>query len=222
MKGLLKYKGKYRILAELDKETNDFPRDENGNVESSYDDIYISCQHGNRIMYYGRFPHKRQIWLIAYIPSLQRGHNIRNVLRKEGIEFIDYCESDSEVTFLFKDEDIELIAGLLHAKVAGANISPFSTKNLPKSTFTLNDQQVADYKELIKDVNPFHIKEANVLFLQRLENQLKKKDKTFDRVDDMKKLCMARQVKEYIAYKGFWDEYLKFLEEYLEEVENGN
>lgn len=51
---LLKFKGKYRILPELDLGTNDFPRDKNGEIAKEYDDIYIACQYGNRIYNYGK------------------------------------------------------------------------------------------------------------------------------------------------------------------------
>ena len=49
-------------MANLDHDTNDFPRDDKGNLDT--DDIYIKCQYGNQIYYYGRND------LVAYIPSL--------------------------------------------------------------------------------------------------------------------------------------------------------
>ena len=32
---------KYRVVTEYDKNTNDFPRDDNGNIDKSFEDIYI-------------------------------------------------------------------------------------------------------------------------------------------------------------------------------------
>ena len=124
---LLKFKGRYRILPELDLGTNDFPRDKNGEISKEYDDIYIACQYGNRIYNYGKGI------LYAYIPSIGRGRNIRKALDKQGILYTDYNETDEEVEFKFKAKDIEPIATLLKAKTNGANISPFSKKNLPKA-----------------------------------------------------------------------------------------
>lgn len=63
-----KYKGIYRLRCEVDQSTNDFPRKLNGTYEDI--DIYIDCSYGNKI-----FHNYRKI-LEAYIPSLQRGHNI--------------------------------------------------------------------------------------------------------------------------------------------------
>ena len=37
----MKYKGTYRLMANLDHDTNDFPRDDKGNLDT--DDIYIKC-----------------------------------------------------------------------------------------------------------------------------------------------------------------------------------
>ena len=71
----MKYKGIYRLMAQVDQNTNDFPRDERGNIDS--DDVYIKCAYGNQIYHYGRST------LVAYIPSLGRGHNILYALAKE-------------------------------------------------------------------------------------------------------------------------------------------
>ena len=65
---LMKYKGKYRLKAHICQNTNDFPRDENGNLDT--DDVYIKCANNCQIYHYGKST------LVAYIPSLGRGHNI--------------------------------------------------------------------------------------------------------------------------------------------------
>ena len=46
---LKKYVGTYRVKAHYDLETNDFPRDYNGDIDSSFDDYYISCRNGGEI-----------------------------------------------------------------------------------------------------------------------------------------------------------------------------
>ena len=74
---LMKYKGTYRIKPNLDLEYNDVPRDENGCIDSSYDDIYIKCANGAQIYHYGRST------LCGYVPSIGRGHNILIGIAKE-------------------------------------------------------------------------------------------------------------------------------------------
>lgn len=69
---LMRYKGIYRLKAHIDQNTNDFPRDWNGLIDS--DDVYIKCALGCQIYHYGHGV------LVAYIPSIGRGHNILKAL----------------------------------------------------------------------------------------------------------------------------------------------
>lgn len=207
---LMRYKGKYRLLCELDQNTNDFPRDDNGNIEDI--DMYISCQHGNRIYNFG---HGK---LIAYIPSLGRGRNITKALKENSVEYTNYIETDEEVEFRFKATDIEIVAELMKAKTSGASISPFSSKNLVKRKDIIIPQEEVDkYKEIISVIDKKDLLIINRItkqFINNMEKSLKKstKDKAFDIKKDMKKSMLSRQSKEYIYYKNYWNKYLKYLE----------
>ena len=77
------FKGKYRIVPELSPESHDVPREEDGTVDKSYDDLYIKCQFGNKIYYYGRGT------FVAYIPSIGRGKNIIKKLDETNIPYSD-------------------------------------------------------------------------------------------------------------------------------------
>lgn len=223
---LMKYKGVYRILPELDVDTNDIPRDYNGEVADGYDDIYISCQHGNKIYVYGHIDNTKPVWLVGYIPSIGRGHNVIKALKENGIEYIDHKETDEEVEFKFKAKDIEVVAELMKAKTAGADISPFSVKNLPKSDVEIPTEEITRYKEITSVIS-----KNDLLLIHRLTNSflddilqkgLRKttKNKKFDCKLDMKQLKMARQVKEYIYIKNFWEEYLAYLKKEIEKIYN--
>ena len=135
-------------------------------------------------------------------------------------------ENDEEVEFKFKAADIEIVAELMKAKTFGSSISPFSTKNLPKSDVKIPTEEIARYKE-ITNVIP----KTDLLFISRttnefLDNILQKglrkttKDKKYDYKSDMKKLKMARQVKEFIWIKNFWEEYLDYLEKEITKIYN--
>lgn len=222
MNYLLKYKGRYRLLCELDQNTFDFPRNEDESIEDI--DVYIACQHGNKIFTYGHIDNKKPVWLIAYIPSITRGHNIIKALKEKSIEYVDHMETDEEVEFKFKAADIEIVAELMKAKTAGASISPFSSKNLPKSDVKIPTDEIARYKE-ITSVIP----KGDLLIIHRLTNSflddilqksLRKttKDKKFSYKNEMKKLMMARQVKEYIWCKGMFEDYLKYLEKEIAKI----
>lgn len=213
---LMRYKGKYRLLCELDQNTNDFPRDDNGNIEDI--DVYISCQHGNKIFNYG---HGK---LIAYIPSLGRGRNITKALKEKDVEYIDYLETDEEIEFKFKATDIEVVVELMKAHTSGASISPFSNKNLPRSNVEIPTDKIAQYKEITSVIPKGDLLLISRLTSDFLDNILskslgkggKKKFIPFDYKSDMKKLKLARQSKEYIFVKGYFDEYLDYLKNNLQ------
>ena len=76
-KYLMKYKGTYRLKAAIDQSTNDYPRDDSGGIDPSFDDIYIKCYGGAQIYHYGFST------LVAYIPSIGRGHNILKAIAND-------------------------------------------------------------------------------------------------------------------------------------------
>lgn len=215
MNYLYKYKGKYRLMLELDKNTNDFPRNPDGSIEDC--DMYISCQHGNKITTYGHMDdNKKTVWLTAYIPSLIRGRNVKKALDEKEVPYINYHETDEEVEFLFKAKYIDEVATLLKAKVNGCDISPFSSRNLPKADVELPKEETERYKAVVADVQ-----KSDLLLIHRLtedfvvnvlNKKLRKTSKAFDYSADMKKLMMSRMAKEYIWIKNFFDEYLEYLQ----------
>lgn len=218
---MMKYKGKYRLLSPIDTETNDFPRTPSGDVEEDLE-IYITCQHGNKIYAYGTDGHK-EMQLAAYVPSLGRGRNIRKAMDKEKIEYYAYDETDEEVRFIFSSNDIEKVARLLKAKISGANISPMSKRNLPKNNnVIIPDDDMAIYKNATSSINSSNmakLKSINKSFMDDvLAKRLKENPrarKPFDYKTDMRKLMLAGKTKEYIWVKGLWKEYVDYLNDNL-------
>ena len=210
-----KFKGKYRLLAELDTRTCDFPRNEKGEIDDDIE-IYVSCKNGNKISYYGLNDSRRGV-LIAYIPSIGRGRNIKKALKKQKIEIFDYDESESEVMFKFLASDMKPVAELMGAKTYGANINPLSNKNLPKADVEIPKEKMAVYKEITARIGKSDlllIRNTNTAFLTNvLQKKLRKAtgDKKFDYKQDMRNLKMSRQVKEYIYTRNMWDEYCEYL-----------
>lgn len=219
---MMKFKGQYRLLPELTTDTNDFPRTQDGSIDPDTE-IYIACQHGMKITYWGLNESRRGV-LTAYIPSKTRGRNICKALKKQGIEYTNYDETDEEVLFNFLASDIETVAEIMRAKTSGANISPFSVRNLPSSDIKLPSELEQEYKEISSKVNANNmsiIKKANEEFLENVvEKGLRKKfkNKKFSCRDDMKKNKMSRQFKEYVWKCGYWDEYIKYLKNTIKDV----
>ena len=209
MSYLMRYKGTYRLKAPYDLRNNQYGRKLNGTLEDI--DAYIDCQHGNKVFHYGRSI------LQAYIPSLIRGHNVLKKLTELYRQDIvsDIEESDSEVLFRFNAKDIEKIIPLLKPRTNGSGISPFSSKNLPKTKYIIPDEDFAVYKNIIKN-----IPQKEVLGISHMTNDfirsLSTKKNTYE---DIKNDMIAKGLKgkEYIHSIGKWNEYIEFLRDKLKE-----
>lgn len=222
-KYLMKYKGTYRLKAAIDQSTNDYPRDDSGGIDPSFDDIYIKCYGGAQIYHYGFST------LVAYIPSIGRGHNILKAIANDiGLpEYKTYeelykaledegtvrsiMENDKEIEFKFHARKLEYIASFLKPATAGSDISPFSTKNLPKCDYPIPDEDLAEYNAILDSMD-----NKDYLLVSRvtdafLTNKLQKSKqyRTIDLKKDMKKKCL--KTKEYIHSLGEWDKYIKYL-----------
>lgn len=242
-----KYVGTYRVLAEYNRATNDFPRLDDGTLDPSFDDLYIPCASKSRIYHIGGR------MLEAYIPSIGRGHNIMKALYEEYVGSIDKCtdvivssndtdekteriqynyekmyqelissgllsdikENSEEVIFKFPAVNIDKIATIMKARTSGASISPFSTRNLPKSDYKIPDEDLDMYKQAtasIPDESLTAYLNINNSFLEKIAT---KKFTEKDIKADMKLKCM--KFKEYIHFTGRWNEYLKYIQQYVKE-----
>ena len=173
-------------------------------------DCYIECQHGNKIFYYGK--NKLQ----AYIPSKGRGHNIIKAIKESFQEDIIFNieETDSEILFMFSTKDADNIIPLLKPKTSGASISPFSSRNLPKSKYNIPDEDLVMYKNITAK-----IPRERILDITHTTNNYLKSLTTKKNTWDMIKADMALKGlkgKEYIHSIGKWNDYIKYLEENLE------
>lgn len=194
-----KFKGKYRIKVPYNRATNDFSRKLNDSLEDI--DCYISCQHGNKVFHYGGNI------LQAYIPSIGRANNILKSI-DDNLVF-DIEKTDSEVLFKFKYSNSDKIIPLLKPKTGGANISPFSSRNLPKSDYIIPDDEIAKYKDITSKIpqeDMLKIKQATDNFIKTL---VTKKMTLEDIKADMKLKCLRN--KEYIHSIGKFTEYIQYL-----------
>ena len=228
---LLKYKGQYRIKPNLDLQLNDVPRNDDGSIDPSYDDIYIKCANGSQIYHFGRSI------LVAYIPSIGRGHNILiaiakelklidedtksrdygtlySILNKDKTVF-DIMENDEEIEFKFNAKNIELIAKYMKPQTSGADISPFSTRNLPKLSYTIPNEDLRDYLEITNRIPKEDKWLISHITNEFMNNILSKNTlyKTITMKTDMRKKMLKS--KEYIHSMGYWDEYIKYLKKEL-------
>ena len=238
-----KYVGTYRVKAEYDLVTKDFPRLEDGTLDPDFDDLYIDC--ANKI----QIKHSGGNILSCYIPNKTRGMNIlrkiykekiSKTLPKDNVYLNNLCSElvekeilvsaevlDIEVFFEFKADQIDYIAKLVKAKTNGAKISPFSTKNLPREPYKIPDKDMKLYKESIKDFptvtrdmgkGPIEVPDG--LLIKRLNKQFDEiiaatQKSGFDVNKDRR--TKGLKPKEYIHQMGMWQQYCDYLKTFKKE-----
>ena len=222
-----KCKGKYRVFAELDEETNNFVKD---TTFDSFGDFYLLGAGGTKIK------HGVGSTMSLYVPSKQKGvrilrtiyiDNIDKEIPKENSNTTKYLENlcqslvdsdvlvsaevlDFEVYIEFKLDLIDYMAKLIKAKTSGANISPFSTRNLPKKKHTVPKEDLDMYNGAIEHLPKkgmgFNKDKlvADGIIIMRLNKEFKEKYKL--EADNRMKF------KEYIHSIGKWTEYCEFLQ----------
>lgn len=225
MNYLRRYVGTYRVKADYDTYTNDFPRDEFGNIDPSFDDYYIVCDKNVQIR------HAWQSMLWCYIPNITKGRNILkqlyNELLCEGkkdwkkltisdeklcndlntLTFLKNVEfTDGEVCFDFSSNQIEIISKIVKPSTKGKNINPLSSKNLPKKTSCLSTQNKVDYKKATQ----YDLSKVEIMQLIKSTNEsFAKKNLPKDYKLEMKKLKL--DFKSYVYSKQLWDKYIDVL-----------
>lgn len=224
---LQRYVGKYRVLAEYDRSTNDYPRihggSRDGELDDSFDDIYIACEKGSRICHVGGSK------LQTHIPSVGRGHNILIAIYEDTIGNLDAVgrdydaiykalednglifdieEYDTEILFKFKAPNIETIAKYLKPSTKGADRSPFSSKNLPKGKYEIPMEDLALYKEITDSIPKGNIRIYSTINDGFLNTLTSKKVSLDDIKADMK--LKGLKAKEYFHSIGVWNNYIEY------------
>lgn len=209
---LLKYVGKYRVLTELTTDTNDYVRDEDGNIASDYDELYIPCANE------GKIKHTYSDSILAYITDKkQTFKKIVSQLKEDKIS----CELDDfgdEYIIYFNDADMPKVAKIVRAQTKGKKEHPLKLKKdvvvVPKKkTQTVikyaipNEDKSLYYKAMsvIKD------RKTKLDFKNKVTDDFVKSlnDEEFYAKRD--KLQMGTQ--EYIHYSGKWDKYINYIKE---------
>ena len=198
------FKGKYRILCPYNQ-YNQFSRDLKGNFEEI--DCYIKCANKVTISYYGKGI------LETYIPSLGRGRNIVRAIEQDGLSdrITEKFETDAEVIIRFPAKEMESLEKYFKPLTSGAGISPFSTKNLPKTDYILDQDKLEQYKRVIANLDaetPIEVAHLTNRFIKSLATKRNPWEKI--KADMQMK---GLRGKEYIDEIGRWNDYIKFLEE---------
>lgn len=212
------YKDRYNLMAEVDKRTNDFCRDKDGNLDN-YSDIWIECQGKCRVYHFGSNV------LQFYSPSIIRGRNILNKLNEYRNVIFDIEETDKELLFKFKAKDFEKLAPCIQPKDNHAGRSCFSVKNLrhqlgiktPKKC-DIAPEILAEYQSITSQIGKENISVYNKIndgFLTELG--IKNKCS----LDTFKERIKTKNITTRCFIYGFgeqvWNEYLNYINNYIKE-----
>ena len=207
---LTKYVGTYRVKAHYDPETNDYPRDSEGHIDPSFEDLYIDCVHGGKIMHYSS--KGARVILEGYCPSKTRGKNLVKAL---GDIILEYKDNDSELWFYFNANNIEQVADVMGAKTSGKSISPFSVKNLPKNSYEINTEDMSVYRAIIKTLQKNELIYLSFWTKAFMSEYLRKTHHIMDANTKSKAEGLA--AKNYIHKHGYWTEYCDYLKKCIKE-----
>lgn len=177
-------------------------------MDGTFEDIdcYIDCYNNVKIFYYGKAT------LEAYIPSKIRGRNLIKTIEEELGQDVIYNkeENDLEVLFQFKAKYMKDLEKYLKPKTNGANISPFSSKNLPKNkTYKIPDEDLEVYKNIIENIGVKQIITLTHMTTRYLKSLATKRNTCEDIKADM--ALKGLSGKNYIHSIGKWEDYLRYL-----------
>lgn len=133
-----------------------------------------------------------------------------NDLSKNDKIIFNIEETDSEVLFLFKVKDDEKIIPYIKPKTSGANISPFSSKNLPKNKdYKIPDDELEEYKNVTSNIPSDKLLTIGIMTTNFLKSLVTKKNTWDDIKADI--ALKGLKGKEYIHSINKWEDYLLFL-----------
>lgn len=222
---LKKYVGTYRVKAHYDLETNDFPRDYNGDIESSFDDYYISCRNSGEIKHISYTSN-----LMYYNEKISMIYRILKELIKHelGVEATTRADvekntnkltliynialMDSEGSFEFKADNLTEIAKFLKPHTNGKNVPPLSPKNLPKAAYEIPTADLNKYKKLVNSISDENV--VKMRTINEINSGFKKDVLGEGYLKEQRKLALG--FREFIHTKGLWSEYLDYMKSAIE------
>lgn len=194
---LEKYTGTYRVLGCLDSYTNDFPRDENGNIDPSYDDLYIPCSRGKSVI---KHTYEDDKLVLCFYNKCSTARNVYKELKdkykKLDIEFED-CGEDGLI--YFKADDIKKIATIVKPRTSGASIKWNSQRNLPKIQYEIPSEDLKRLSTITKNLS----RTDKMQFGRKISSEFLESHKL---KDEQKQSRLSP--KEFIHSKGLWDDYM--------------
>lgn len=205
---LLKYVGTYRVKSEYDYGTEDFPRDELGKIDSTFEDLYIPCKLGIiKHTYIGN-----DILVNCFYNKIKTGINTFERIQKKYPKLdIEFEESSPDAFIYFHANDLKYIANIIKPSTTGKSIDPFSKKNLPKVHYEIPSKDLTKLYKLTQNldrVETLHFfKKINKDFLESISSS---------KINYVIKAKQSKlNIREFIHSENLWDKYLEFVKKHI-------
>lgn len=204
---LLKYVGKYRVEAEI---IDDFPRNKEGEIEESFDDLFIPCTYGViKHTYAGN-----DILCVCMYDRQSMGIKIEKRIKEAFPQIEIECEAACNDYYIyFNANDIEKIATIIKPRTKGKNIDPFdmAVKEIKKKIITKTKN---NYEIPVKDQNALYSitrsmtdRSAKMKFFKTYSSRYIEK---IGREVDFNKSPL--KIKQFIHSIGEWNNYVDFIQ----------
>ena len=204
---LERFVGRYRVLAKYDLKTNDFPRNKSGEIEESFEDLYIPCTKGN-----GEIRHTYETDMLAFYTEKQTtAKSIVKQLqsRKSCPEYIYDDHYSDEAMIYFNAKDMDFFAKVFGAKTVGKNIPPFSRKNLPVLEYSIPKEDKKEYDDILSKLTGRDKNNFAKLIIDEFDPKIELyKGKKFNFKEDREKTNLDNLT--YIHYVGLWDKFIRY------------
>ena len=99
----------------------------------------------------------------------------------------------------------------MEPKTSGSGISPFSSKNRPKTAYIIPDEDLCECKEIVQNIPQNELTTISHSTNNFIKSLATKKNPIENIKADMKLKGLTG--KNYIHSIGKWDEYIKYLKE---------
>lgn len=132
---LNKYVGRFRVLAEFDRETHDWIKDEEGNIDDTFADFYIPFKNNHgRIEEFDDNIIIVNIWDLEeakeIIERMKKDYHTNNLVKKGVVKKI--IKTDAETLIYIEDSKLDDFLKYFELEKKGKSVQPFSEKNLKK------------------------------------------------------------------------------------------
>lgn len=104
---------------------------------------------------------------------------------------------------------MESLEKYLKPKTNGSSISPFSSRNLPKTNYKIPNEEFVMYKNIVSKIPKERILDITHKTNDFLKSLATKKNKWEDIKADM--IAKGLKAKEYIHSIGKWNDYIEYL-----------